>query len=791
MVCFICRERAWDTKNSPTIGAQQKNQESAEEILIQRVARRPEHVYQEFRTLCGYHSFDEYNDSVGSKHSLFATVEERRWLWSVYQKYTSHLTLNTEIDLFFNEIALQKRYDLVVADEAQDKSRKQLRSLSDLTPNAQIVYCIGDHQRLHDSRSIVPFIKSIFWGRPNKKEIHHLPLRASYRCPPKVVQLTNAVLQLQYHVTGGSPDKNELCFITSNESVEKGSFHWLETNADLTPLINDKNNADFVVITTPEFRAEAEALFGKERVFTPEEIKGLEYKHVLLYRILENERYKEASKIIDESFKLHNNPDEKQPIKKTSNGSITHNVAFNELFVAITRSQLSVSVYQPELRPIHRLRTLLKEFIVTNNQSKVHVQATPTQSSQADWDAREASLRAQGQKEKADLIAARLSEPTPEASPSAGPKKPSEPMASPQRKQTSSQKKESADILARKTTAKTLLRQLMSGDTHSMKLLLEHPDAEEFLFDVPISSVIPGFKNKYTLFEYLMSEEVLRTYMAATLADLISNFEKTKKSEPSEIQRIITFIFRTVKISEHAHTLPLFFYILYSLNTTDETLLLLKKYTPPNMINDFLGAPFKISNENNASSFIHIAIKNNWKNVVKRLHFFDKLCVDNGIPPQHLAIKYKQYGLLPIFKQLGIDLEQTDCNGICLASAAVFAEDVLTLDLLHRLGVNIDKPNEKGIKPCHRAAVFGNTAVLLQLHKLGADLTAPDMHGQTVRSIAEARSNVDMLAALDGINIKQKINSSEPDRNRFFSPNSASPSSGPAKNASLSPKSLG
>ena len=765
-----------------------KNQESAEEILIRRLAKCPEHAYQEFRTLCGYQSFEEYNDSVGSKHSLFATVEERRWLWSIYQKYADHLTLNKKIDLFFNEIALQKHYDLVLADEAQDLSRKQLRSLSDMTPSAQIVYCIGDHQRIHDSRSIVPFIKSIFWAKPNKKEIHHLPLRASYRCPPKVVQLTNAVLQLQYHVTGGSPDKNELFYVTSSESVEKGSFHWLETNSDLAPLINDKNNADFVVITTPEFRAEAEALFGKERVFTPEEIKGLEYKHVLLYRILENERYKEATKIIEESFKLHNNFDEKQPIQKANNGSITHNVAFNELFVAITRSQSSVSIYQPEVRPIHRLRTLLKEFIVTNNQSKVHVQATPTHSSKEDWDARAAALRAQGQKEKADLIATRMSESTPEASSSAGPKKTSEPMI-PQRKQTSSQKKESSDTLTRKNTAKTLLRQLISGDANSMKLLLEHPDAEELFFDTPISSVVPAFKNKYTLFEYIMSEETLRTNLATTLAVLINNFEKIKKSDPSEIQRIITILFRTVKLSGHSHAPPIFFYILSALNTTDETFLLLKKHTPQNVLNEFLDKPFKMPNENGTASLMHIAIKNNWKHVVKRLHLFDKLCADNGIPPQHLAIKYKQYGLLPVFKQLDIDLEQTDCHGVCLASAAVFSEDVLALSLLHRLGVRIDKPNTQGIKPCHRAAVFGNTEILLKLHELGADLTTPDMHGQTVRSIAEARKNVKMLAALD--KIKSQINSLETDRNRFFSSGSVSPSAEPAKNALLAPKNLG
>lgn len=218
-------------------------------------------AYQEMRTLSGYDDLDSYQEDVGLKHSLMGDRATHGWLWDAHQAYLNYLKTTTYTDLAFYDFG-SGLYDLVVVDEAQDLSRKQLRATRRLAKHNSAVYGVGDHQQLFGSERIVPFLKSVY-----KKEAHldvtHIPLLASYRCHAKVIQLANAILQLKYYASGGSLglNKQELRFVEPIDATDEGDVYWLDTEADLATLRQDLANADFIVIAPAEHLAEARALF--------------------------------------------------------------------------------------------------------------------------------------------------------------------------------------------------------------------------------------------------------------------------------------------------------------------------------------------------------------------------------------------------------------------------------------------------------------------------------------------------------------------------------------------------
>ncbi|WP_131782524.1 ankyrin repeat domain-containing protein [Legionella gresilensis] len=340
-------------------------------------------VYQELHTMSGYPNLAKYNKGVNDNLSLFPDPKAREAIWQVYQTYRTHIdNLNKlknqqkVIDLSFQKIELTKQYDFIGIDEAQDLSRQQLRSLVQIDESKarkNLVLCVGDHQRLFGSESTIPYLKTLFWEGGEKKEVIEnltTTLHASYRCAESIVRFANASLYLKYQAIGGSAvtDNNELSFIQSVKQQKESSVdvRWLGGNdpkseaedSEKLEIVakNNRANADFVVITSPKYFDDAVEKFGKERVFTAKQMKGLQAKEVLLYRFFEQDGFSEANKPIsqEKEIDLGQVLKEGKIPKGCDTGSICHNNIFNELFVAITRAQTSLIIYQPLDSKKHR-----------------------------------------------------------------------------------------------------------------------------------------------------------------------------------------------------------------------------------------------------------------------------------------------------------------------------------------------------------------------------------------------------------------------------------------------------
>ncbi len=271
---------------------------------------------------------------------------------------------------------------VMVIDELQDLSRREINWLRLLAKDDQICFCIGDHQRLRGSEYAIPFVKSLYLkGEANQTrqtgnsgEINSVVLSASYRCAPRIIEWVNYVLQLKYHAGGGSKtrDRNELNYVKSvmeDDSAGSGRVIWYEGAQEvLEPLaVRHANDADFAVVTDEKHLAEAQKMFGAHCVFLAEDIKGLEYKTVLSYRQFETERAANANEVIDEEFVLQGKTDQIEA-RQNQKGSLAHNPFFNEIFVAGTRAEEELCIYH-SARHDKVSRKLLKKLKEAMNPS--------------------------------------------------------------------------------------------------------------------------------------------------------------------------------------------------------------------------------------------------------------------------------------------------------------------------------------------------------------------------------------------------------------------------------------
>lgn len=256
-------------------------------------------IYQEFRIISGY-ELQRYS-SLNVK-SLFNELKHRQWLWEAYSAYLDHLKSNQKVHLAFMQPNTVKinNLGLIVVDESQDFSLGELRALhSGCTHNA-IVFFNDSHQILEDNKSKASFIMELCG-----KSLGRIELSGSYRCSPAVTAFADAIMKLKLHLTGGLSDKFQSFEFKLNPEQEqqqdpKNTVQWFQHLEDISNqdelLSKLEGSAQVAVVTLPQYKKEIQERFNhKVSVFTPDEIKGLEFPLVIAYNLLDEEGFKQAN----------------------------------------------------------------------------------------------------------------------------------------------------------------------------------------------------------------------------------------------------------------------------------------------------------------------------------------------------------------------------------------------------------------------------------------------------------------------------------------------------------------
>ncbi len=357
--------------------------------IASRFAKEIDKVYEEFRIISGY-SKDEYTSSrgIGLKQGLYQELEDRKWLYTVFTLWKHHLhSNNIKLSEFYElDEALHEKYDLVIVDESQDFSHGQLQSLSKLAKNKNLVYCIDPRQNLHDENPKLIYLKKLLTNNETNLPPAVVPLSTHYRCKANIMDFALVFNQLRIEL--GPKNKSE-AKIADSQNLG-GVVEWLDPkdSAALSKLQKMQNDANVCVVTQKEFVQEVKDKLGITQVFTPDQVKGLEYKTVILYKILNTNTLREVNKVLGQPLATENE---------------MYSAALSACFVAATRAMDDLYVVQNEDRFNNHIVKKLKEKLpISSNVDSTP--AAPQESTKEEWEERAKVLAQNGNLEQARSI---------------------------------------------------------------------------------------------------------------------------------------------------------------------------------------------------------------------------------------------------------------------------------------------------------------------------------------------------------------------------------------------------
>ena len=335
-------------------------------------------IWQEFRIRSGYSTNEEYY-ALGARQTELDT-EDRRHICAAYQAYADHLDSKALLSSALQVLTTTSPYQLMVVDEAQDLSYGQLHGLNTLS-RGSILYLLGDHQVLFDGKSRLNYLRELFHHYRQKQT--EIALRSTYRCSQKVCDVANALIQLKFKLTGGASDKLESSSIeVAAEQAVTGDALWLNVDdkAALSLLVEKAKHAQLAVVTFADYVDAAKKIFNTPLVFTPEQVKGLEYQTVVVWRPLDSVEASKASSKLHEDDLLSSHTTHRA---KAGTGDTSYLSYFNELITAVTRARQDVVLVQDRR---HQIRAMTEALEGVFSKTAVSVRDThPINLS--DWEA--------------------------------------------------------------------------------------------------------------------------------------------------------------------------------------------------------------------------------------------------------------------------------------------------------------------------------------------------------------------------------------------------------------------
>jgi ankyrin repeat protein len=374
-----------------------------------------ESFLQEKDILCGYSRKTYLADAFGKRNSLFEP-SQKSIVYDLYEQYCEFVTHQTRdkqlLDLNLcsinADIGKENLYDIILVDETQDFSLGQLHDLKQLSVNNQIIMSIDSNQDLEKGLSLRTHIKGLFTV-DGTCYIKSLFLVKSFRCPELIIELANCLIALKNKITGGVIDKDEYSsFQQQSLFKEKGEVLLVSSQSlqQSKELLSRFKDTEIVVVAYADKKEEAQKLFPNYTVFTPEEIKGLEFKCVITYQLFDTTLFKEANKL------LKNTP-EKANINRAKSGEARPLFApgFNGVFTSFTRAQNALVIVEDGLNELSHLIAPLKEIVDKANQksplntnNNTNTAKQPVKTTVEDWKKQVDDLVYQGKNEMAEAV---------------------------------------------------------------------------------------------------------------------------------------------------------------------------------------------------------------------------------------------------------------------------------------------------------------------------------------------------------------------------------------------------
>jgi hypothetical protein len=294
----------------------------------------------EFRIISGFSDNNEYLNA-GANVTLYPK-DQRNAVLKAYLDWK--VSWKNEHYQEFSPIVLPQdspqKYDEVLVDEAQDLSHLQLMNLMNLARDFRLIYFIDPKQNLKDCDSKIVFLQNEFYKR--KITVKPTRLESSYRCPPQIMALAKEVNQWRLSLLPNMKQEAEIML----SGIKKGEIAWLNTTdkEGFQSLENLKYDSDTYFVTDQENKIVLMSK-GFSRVFTPEEIKGLQAKNIVLFQPLAADIFRKINNALGQGQE-----------ENTGYGP-----ALCSLFTSISRAEERVFFYQNENASLKHLIDPLKK----------------------------------------------------------------------------------------------------------------------------------------------------------------------------------------------------------------------------------------------------------------------------------------------------------------------------------------------------------------------------------------------------------------------------------------------
>jgi hypothetical protein len=378
-------------------------------------------LFEEFRGVIGSAvggplTLDAYR-SLGPRQSLFGP-DARDAVHGLFGKYRDWLRETGQFDL--NLVAHEwhalatPTYDFVLIDEVQDLTPVQLALvLALLKAPGQFLLCGDSNQIVHPNFFSWAAVRTLFWhglaGAAAQRQDLSV-LQANFRNTRAVTQLANAVLKIK-HARFGSIDR-ESNFLVRPATSEEGAVRLMPAKDTLLRDLDTRTRASArhaVIVLRDEDKAAARQVLHTPLVFSVHEAKGLEYPHVILYRLVSDQRTAYAD-ICDGVTPTDLQADDlayRRARDKADKSLELYKFYVNAFYVALTRAVETLTLVEQDTgHPLLQLLDL--------KPGETGLTGAVATSSKEEWAQEARRLELQGKQEQAQAIReAFLKRPTP------------------------------------------------------------------------------------------------------------------------------------------------------------------------------------------------------------------------------------------------------------------------------------------------------------------------------------------------------------------------------------------
>ena len=267
-----------------------------------------------------------------------------------YEEWKEKNGLYDVNDLAVMGIKSRKKFDFVLVDEVQDLTETEIFFLTTLVKNPENIVFAGDiHQMVNFNSFSFDRLKNLYYK--NKINYSFSILTKNYRSSEDIVKLANYLTDLRKKYIGnlGMDDYKE------GAVSEEGNIELSSVNSSIMEKYQkDVNSA--IVVSDDEERNRIFDTYGiKHRIFTVEEIKGLEYKNIICCNLISKNLW--AWKKI-----LSGNVKQDQRYRKY----------FNLFYVGITRARKNLVIMEDCLEDNILLKNI-KSFINIESNEKQNI----------------------------------------------------------------------------------------------------------------------------------------------------------------------------------------------------------------------------------------------------------------------------------------------------------------------------------------------------------------------------------------------------------------------------------